>query len=447
MTESTRIPKIGTALILGGLVLGFTVSCGGRTQAPEKEAALPSRAHPVVVLAVDGLRADHLGSAGAAFGVGTPNLDALAAESIRFDQAFAQATSFGPSLGAILSGLYPTTNGLVDPGDRLQDAAETLAESFTAAGLITAAFVEGEAGGDDFGLGQGFARYEQGLEPGQRALQWLGENRDEDFLVVAAGWSVGDLSVVGADLAPPEGFADRFQKVLIERSEGRAALLEGQDLDFARSLYAARIRALDARLGDFVTSFRALGLDRRATLVLVATNGLALQEHDDLFGGSVYPPVTRVPMLVRLPGGQRPTVVDQVVETVDLMPTLLDLCGLQVPKGVQGESLLPVVEGRGRPPYIAFGESGKAVGQRFAVLDGYQLVAGDGNPELYNLSTDPLGLTDIAGVEGHRVEVLQQHLAAWGKLVAATSLDPAKRSGEALDDATLDQLRSLGYVQ
>ena len=72
----------------------------------------------------------HVGSAGAAFGVATPNLDALAAESIHFDRAFAQATSFSPSLAAVLSGLYPTTNGLVNPGDRLQDAAVTLAETF-----------------------------------------------------------------------------------------------------------------------------------------------------------------------------------------------------------------------------------------------------------------------------------------------------------------------------
>jgi len=447
MTTSNRTLRTGSALVSGGLILGLTVACGGKERAPNQPAALPSKPHPVVVVAVDGLRVDHVGSTGAALGVATPNLDALAAESIRFDGAFAQATSFGPSLAAMLSGLYPTTNGLVDPGDRLQDAAATLAETFTDAGLITAAFVEGEAGGDDFGLGQGFARYEQGLEPGQRALQWLGENRDEDFLVLVAGWSVGDLTAIGADLAPPDGFADRFRGVLMERSEGRTALLEEQDLAFARSLYANRIRALDARLGDFVTSFRTLDLDRRATLVLVATNGLALQEHSDLFSDSVYPAVTRVPMLVRLPGGDRPAVVDNVVETLDLMPTILDLCGLPTPAGVQGESLVPLIEGRGTPPYIAFGEAGGPVGQRFAVLDGYQLVAGKDTTQLFNLAADPLGLTDLAATEGHRVEVLQQHLAAWGKLVAATSLDPEKRSGEALDDTTLDQLKSLGYVQ
>jgi len=446
MTSSARTLRIGTALLLGGPVLVLTISCGGKAESPAQPAALPSRAHPVVLVAVDGLRADHVGSAGAALGVATPNLDALAVESIRFDQAFAQATSFSPSLASILSGLYPTTNGLVDPGDRLQGAAETLAESFTAGGLMTAAFVEGEPGGDDYGLGQGFARYEQGLEPGKRALEWMGGIRDEDFLVLVAGWSVGDLSQVVADLEPPAGFADRFRGVLVERGEGRPALLDQQDLEFARRLYANRVRALDARVGEFVAAFRNLGLDRRATLVLVATNGLAMQEHRDLFGDSVYPQVTRVPMLVRLPGGQRSASVAKVVETVDLMPTILDLCGLPTPKGVQGESLVPLIEGQGKPPYIAFGESGKAVGQRFAALDGYQLVVGGHTTELFNLAADPLGLVDVSGSDPHRVEVLQHHLEAWGKLVAATSLDPARRSGT-LDDATLDQLKSLGYVQ
>ena len=101
----------------------------------------------------------------------------------------------------------------------------------------------------------------------------------------------------------------------------------------------------------------------------------------------------------------------------------------------------------GHPPYIAFGESGAAVGQRFAALDGYRLVAGKDRSELFNLAADPLELNDISAAEGHRVEVLTRHLEAWGKLVAVRSLDPERRSGETLDDATLDQLKSLGYVQ
>jgi len=113
---------------------------------------------------------------------------------------------------------------------------------------------------------------------------------------------------------------------------------------------------------------------------------------------------------------------------------------------VQGASLVPLIEGGGKPPYIAFGES---PAQRFAALGGYRLVTGlsDGSAELFHIADDPLELDDIAGAEGDRVEVLQRHLEVWGKMVAATSLDPERRSGETLDDDTLDQLKSLGYVQ
>jgi len=162
----------------------------------------------------------------------------------------------------------------------------------------------------------------------------------------------------------------------------------------------------------------------------------------------VHTTVTRVPLFVRIPG-RSAQVVDRIVELVDVMPTLLELAGAEIPAGVQGSSLMQIIEGTARPPYIAFSESPWIGGQRAVALGGLQLVTSfDGSgPALYDLAADPVELQNIAEQNPDKVAVLERHLEAWSKMVAATSLDPELRTEEELDDATLEQLKSLGYIQ
>jgi len=421
-------------------------SCGG---GESREEALTAGPHPVIILALDGLRADVLGCYGAP--ARTPVFDALAAESIRFEWAFAQAPTMLPSLASLFTGLYPTTHGLREPGDRLADEAPTMAEVLADAGMTTAAFVEGLPAGDDFGLAQGFASYQTLPGPGEAAVEWMRAHIDDDFLLVVAGWSSPALDTVGGLLesAAPEGMAERVVEVLASRGTDSPVLFEGEDLEFARTWYGARVQVIDSLLEGFLAEFRRLGLDQRATLVVLGSSGFALQEHQDLFGESLYNPVTRVPLLIRLPGGRDPGTVSKIVELVDLMPTIFDLTGEATPAGVQGASLVPVIGGVGTPPYIAFGESPEDGGRRFVALGGMKLVSGAGgeDAELFDFAGDPLELQDLAATEDERVGVMVRHLQAWEKMVAVVSLDPELRTVEDLDEDTLKQLKSLGYIQ
>jgi arylsulfatase A-like enzyme len=197
-----------------------------------------------------------------------------------------------------------------------------------------------------------------------------------------------------------------------------------------------------------MADLRAAGLVDRATLVIVGTAGLDLEQHGPTGSVSLHSTVTRVPLFIRFPGGRVTETVDRIVELVDVMPTLLDLAGIETPRTVQGMSLLPLIRGEGRPPYLAFAESPALGGQQSIALGGYRLVHNvDGDAaSLFNLSVDPLELADIADAEGDRVEVLRRHLSDWGKMVAVASLDPELRSDEELDPETLERLRSLGYI-
>jgi len=438
-----RLVAAGAVCVLAIVVL---MSCGEKSE----KAGVVAGAHPVIIIALDGLRADALGSYGAM--AKTPVFDALAAESVRFEWAFAQAPQSQPSLATLFSGLYPTTNGLRAPGDSMADEAQTLAEALSTAGYSTAAFVEGRPGSSDYGLAQGFDSYQTVAEPGIAAAEWMRVHADENFLLVLAGWSNLALEQVSTLLegsGQPEGMDQRVAEVLASRTTDQPIEFEERDLEWARTWYAARIQVIDWLLGGFMNKVRGLGLDDRATLVVLGSNGFALQEHNDLFGESLYTSVTHVPVFVRFAAGADVREVSKVVEVVDLMPTILDLTGQAVPAGVQGASLVPILEGAGQPPYVAFGESPQFDGQRFVALGGMGVVSGIAgeSAEIFNLAADPQQLVDLSETEGDKLGVMVRHLEAWEKMVSVTSLDPNLRTEEELDEDTLKQLKSLGYIQ
>jgi arylsulfatase A-like enzyme len=436
-----------TTAVIAIVPVLFLVSCGGDGG---EQQNVKTEAVPVIVVAIDGLRADALGCYGAA--AATPAFDALAAESLLFEWAFAQAPQIQPSLATLFSGLYPTTNGLRAPGDYMVDESSTLAEVLGAARYTTAAFIEGGASDSDYGLAQGFDSYQTSANPGGAAADWMAANAGENFLLVVGGWSRVALDQVNALLdgsGRPEGMSDRVQEVLASRATGGTAAFDEADLEWARAWYAARVQVIDSRLGAFLQEVRQLGLDQRAIVVVLGSNGFALQEHGDLFGESLYPQVTHVPLMIRLPGGSDVQRISKVVEVVDLMPTILDITGQPVPAGVQGASLVPILDGAGQPPYVAFAESSQGGGQRFIAFGGMAMVSDVAGDEgaLFDLGIDPLAADDVAESQGEKVDVMVRHLQAWEKMVAVASLDPQLRTEEDLDEDTLKQLKSLGYIQ
>ena len=185
-----------------------------------------------------------------------------------------------------------------------------------------------------------------------------------------------------------------------------------------------------------------------ATVAVVSLTGFALGEHGAIGEETIYAPGDPCTDVVRSPAISNVGAIDKIVEVIDLGPTILDLLGEEAPPELQGRSLLPLIEGAGTPPYVAFGESPAGGGQYYAALGGYRLIRREAQDlsELYDLGTDPAERIDLAASEENRVTVLEDHLGAWQKMVSAASLDPDRRTAE-LDDEALEQLKSLGYIQ
>ena len=366
------------ALLAG--ILAWT-ACSGN---PNVE--MPSRPHPIIVIDVGTLRADHLGCYGYDRET-SPRIDALAAESVLFEWCFSQAPNTAPSQASILTGLYPGTHGVTSDLARLPEEALTLAEALAGHGYTTAAFVDGGYLSRDFGFAQGFDFYAnhrgQGLaEIGPKVIDWLRRHADDDFLLLVHTYDTH------TPYAPPESHRELFLEGLAPPSAGFDAgagqmealrtspegALPPHDLEYARALYDAEIRFVDEWIGKLMAEIRDLGLDDRATIALVSDHGEEFQEHGSVLHDKIYSTVTRVPLMIRLPGGAQATTISNIVETIDLMPTLLELAGAPGSPGIQGESLLPMIRGEGSPPYVAHGESAFFGGRKYAAMGGYRML-------------------------------------------------------------------------
>jgi arylsulfatase A-like enzyme len=408
------------------------------------------------------LRADHLGCYGYNRDT-SPNIDDLARDSVHFKWAFSQAPTTAPSQASIMTGLYPGSHGMASEKSRLPEEATTLAESLADHGYLTAAFVDGGYLSEDFGFAQGFSTYDNsrggGLaEIGPKVTDWLRQHASVDFLLLIHSYDAHTpyapperYRAMFADGLPPpsEGFeasAEQLEVVRASADSEKPQLLPTNDLEYAKALYDGGIRYVDHWIGRLMATIRELGLDERATIVLVSDHGEEFQEHGSVLHDTLYSTVTRVPLILRLPNGQKAKTVPKFVETVDLMPTLLDLAGAPPPPGLQGESLVPLILDQGAPPYLAFGESALRGGQSFVALGGYRMLRTEKNRdvELYNLLDDPLELEDLSEDEPDRIEVLTRRLDDWRRTFAASAL---REEAAPTDEKTLQQLRSLGYIQ
>src|SRR5262245_61179953 len=176
------------------LVSYLLISCAACRAAPSPAASQPRTRPPVILITIDTLRADRLGSYGSRLGL-TPSLDAFAREATRFTAAVSQVPLTLPSHATILTGLHPAHHGIrTNDGFRLASGVPTLAESLKAAGYRTAAFIGGyPLRGSTSGLTRGFDRYDDEFLSApdatersadavlQSAAAWLEEQREQPF--------------------------------------------------------------------------------------------------------------------------------------------------------------------------------------------------------------------------------------------------------------------------
>lgn len=330
----------------------------------EFEGRSPKARKDVVVFLADTFRADNLTAyRGSPAGVDvelTPVLDAFAEGSTLYRNAWAPSSWTLPSHASLFASLWPTEHGAGWAGFQLSTDAVTLAEQLRANGYRTFAVTDGGFCSESLGLAQGFDLWLEGERDLTRTRAQFERFAAEDdgrprfvFLQTyrthepfEAGPAVrAELAAQGFEVGPEfesssaaMGEAFGIWKKGGERAEDRVRF-ERAAAELA-SLYRAGARELDLEFGAWLERFDALGLgDEQDLLVFTSDHGEGLLEHE-FFGhwNGVWEEQTRVPLLVRRPGGFTGT-VEAPACLVDLAPTLMDWLGLEAPDVWSGRAL------------------------------------------------------------------------------------------------------------
>ena len=432
-------------------------------------------------MTLDTTRRDHLGVYGYKRDV-TPNLDAFAAESIVYENAWSTASWTLPAHASILTGKHPTSHGAhydVRRGDanladvlgekragdvavnRLGDDAVTLAEILKAAGYATAAFAGGPWLSPSFGLLQGYDEQDAAdvaREGGRgaeeltaRALHWVESRPKDQPIHVLVNYFDPHWPY-----QPPAGYDDLPHArepvdvaYFLGVNRGSHGLSPEQRAVWI-DRYDGEIRFMDHHLGALFDGLRRLGRYDDALIIVVADHGESFGEHGLIEHGRwLYEEVLRVPLIVRYPGGRDGgSFVEAGVSAVDLLPLIGAELGLELPADVEG------VEVGLRDIVLAEefrdAQAIRVLGPRFdrdlfaVIRMPWKLILSDRDPpELYNLSSDPRELYNhIADRTGVKTDLLRTATTVRAALRAPARLE----APQDVAPETRQRLRELGYA-
>jgi arylsulfatase A-like enzyme len=425
-----------------------------------------SRPRGFLLLVLDTLRADRLSVYGNPRQT-SPTIDALAADGIVFERAQSLAPWTLPSFLGLLSGSYPAGRQL----------GTSLVESLEDAGYGTAAFTEGGFVSRVFGMDRGFDLWweEEGVvrldaEGGgrsgiehtfQAAIDWLERNHERPFFLMVHTYephlpyrrreyvSEIDRGTLSATFEIAHHRAIRDGRLEAGSSE----------VDYVRALYDGGVRAADRGVGRLLEALAEAGLSDEVVVVVTSDHGEDLGDRDPrILGGhghGLHDELLRVPLVVYDPHHDYPidSITDQV-RLIDVLPTLLELAGVQPPAGIAGRSLVPMMLGDelgNRFAYAGF-PHGRYPERFAAVSDGrWKLIANLASDravprlELYDLTRDPEERHNLVHENRQERNRLAGALAREQEAIrrlAASSYQPAAE----LSDRHREQLRALGYL-
>jgi arylsulfatase A-like enzyme len=457
----------------------------------------PSVKRPnIVFILVDTLRADHLPMYG--YGRQTaPNLNALAAAGVTFTQMYAPSSATRPSVASIFTSLYPIVHKTNHERDFLPDSVVTLAEILRDAGYQTFGISGNPNVSSVFGFAQGFDAYHLSKPEGAFRLTVMGsiledvlnkemfdfvsrehleiKGRADGITEFTLRWMERNfngpafLYVHYIDphdpYSPPAPFDNAFDyrrapPLRAGRVEPLQLVSTGHDrarVAHTIDQYDGEILYNDQEIGRLLAGLKQLGILDNALVIMTSDHGEEFWEHDQVgHDKTLYEEVVRVPFIVSWPERIAPGAsYREMVNLVDVMPTMLELLEVKPPARIQGfsfakqiiENAPPNPERKFFAQQINSQRSIEMVRHRrykfIRHLQGPQA----GLEEFYDLQRDPLERTNLAAMAGSQVTAWRKDIDAFNTLVRQPDLWIEQQQVKELDEEMIRGLRALGYLQ
>lgn len=433
--------------------------------------------HPnVILISLDTVRPDHLSCYGHHRNT-TPNIDRIAKKSVVFTQAFSQAPQTFPSHLSIFTSQYPSFAWLNWNLDEREGSTEVLAEALKRAGYVTAAFTgftKGNPGHNRLLSALAFRAFETQIgpiklsRPPQQLFNWLETHRHQSFFLFLHGYDAHEPHVLpiqydgklfdptyqgplpGTEmelwaLFSPDKLRrpsdwDKYNHML-QQTYLKRLLRNGevstQDLEHMKAVYDAQLFYLDQGLGRFFKALENLKLMERTLVIIVSDHGQYLGEHGSYaehYG--CFDEVNHIILIVYDPHLREGKRVRQVVQGVDVMPTILELAGVPIPAGTKGRSLASLLKGGSHVTQEEIAVSAD-VRMRTIRTPAWKLIDTEGGPKaLYDLVKDP----------HEQRNVIDKHQEIAVRLQAQLDVRmPASETAPPPGENPVQQMRGHGY--
>ncbi|NUM53860.1 MAG: sulfatase [Candidatus Hydrogenedentes bacterium] len=377
---------------------------------------------PIILISCDTMRADHLSCYGYERET-SPNLDAFAIEAVLFESAITPETWTLTAHTSMLTGLYPARHR-VNASTNLAESVQTLPETLADAGYFTGGFTGYRLWmSPTSGIAHGFDTYSTPtlvrdmVETKGLVHAWLDSHTATPFFLFFHNYDLHskygldqcencDLPYYpppntplhfAKDVLEPETLRERFRPSPTDHliaACGKEDVLSPEDIAHMIAMYDDSIRGVDAGLAECFARLKAMNRYDDALIIVTADHGEQFGEHNQFVHEHVYEGAARVPLLIKFPngeyGGKR---IREMVQLVDLMPTILDVAGVAAPAS-DGQSLLPLIKGEGQPAPWAYIRRQTIVAVRNNDWKYLQNIE-TGVAELYHLANDPTESIDV----------------------------------------------------
>ncbi len=460
---------------------------GDQSSADRPRADRPN----LVLISIDTLRPDHLSCYGYERET-SPFIDSLAERGLRMENAFAQASWTLPSHMSLFTSTYPQSHQVENEDRQLPPDVPTLTEVLAEQGYQSTGFITWVYLSARFGFGRGFDRYEELLPP----------DKTQD---PTTQWSAGSVvDEVIETWSPPEGeesfflflhFFDPHMSYVPPASQARTFGVDDASSDFGRyehlktwirglrpnvppppaaivdttiALYDAEIRYTDGELRRLFQHLEAVGALANTLIVLTSDHGEEFGEHGSLEGHqwTLYDEVLRVPLIFVWPDGAagktafaqpafaQTGVRDELVQTLDIAPTILDVLGLDRPETFSGRSLRALMEDPARWEERTFAQIRRFNAKWSVRTPSHKLIftADTGTNrfgvpvqsgyEFFDLENDPNERKNLFDETAPVAAELQGRLERW----SARRGELRRVDNPNLTPEELEQLRSVGYI-